>query len=538
MNRQGRVLIVENEQRWRDVLADILRQGGFQADTAATLAEARQYFADSFYHLTVLDIRMEDDTDHTDIEGINLLRQLSAGGLTEATQVLVLSAHGTKDQMRESFKEHGIADFLSKDEFDGREFLRQVREIFAGKARINPNLVIHWQQITGPDQAVLNLAIEGERIKYKSPWRDRLAAELDDLLCRLFHRADSLLVKPLTEGNSGLAVLLATPSSAASGAGQPFIVKFGDIQSIAAEHERFQDYVRNFIGGGRITNVIDHRRTAHLGGIVYSLLGTAGNRLESFGSFYKRADFSKIREVLDDIFLVTCSQWYANPGRIEPRDLSAEYSALLELTPEVLEQHRGNLKSAQGKEKLRIGNLAEDRVFTNPIKVMAARRFIEHTYVCPTHGDLSETNVLVDETGHTWLIDFGRTGPGHILRDVATLDTAVRLHLLDECEATLEDRLKLEEALIRAGRFGDLQQLAGEFETDNPALAKTYATVIHLRSLAHRLVERNLNASLREYYVALFYFGLSQLKWYELPRIYREHALVSSSLLADKLEKG
>lgn len=537
MNRQGRILIVENEQRWRNALTGVLQKAGFQAEAVETTRQAWECLEEAFYHLAILDIRMEDD-DPTDTEGISLLRRLSAEGLTEAMSIIMLSAYGTKEQMREGFKDHDIADFLAKEDFDDREFIEQVRKIIATRLPVNLSLAIHWQQVSGPDQVVLNLKIGGARIKHKSPMRSRLAEELDDLLCRLFHRADSLLVKPLESGFSGMAVLLATPSSSATGAGQPFIIKCGDVREINSEYQRFKDYVQNFIGGGRITSVIERRRTAHLGGIVYSLLGTASNRLESFGDFYKRAELPQIKEALDDLFLVTCGQWYANPGRVELHDLTAEYVQNLELSAETLEQDRINLKSAQGKEQLRISGLAEDRLFTDPVLAMMKQYFVEPTYICPTHGDLSESNVLMDETGHTWLIDFGRTGPGHILRDVAELDTDVRFQLLGESEATLDERLKLEEALCRAKQFSDLHRLADDFKTENHKVAKAYATAIHLRKLAQKLIERNLNASIKEYHVALFYHALRYLRYYSLPRIQREHALISASLLADSLEAG
>ncbi|MFN0111030.1 MAG: response regulator [Blastocatellia bacterium] len=538
MSRQGRILIVEDEQRWRDALTNTLRKGGFQTEAVGTISEAWECLKEEFYHLAILDIRMEDNSDPTDVEGMNLLRKLSEEGLTDAMGVIMLSGHGTTDQMRESFKRHNIQDFLSKDQFDNREFLAQVKEIFAQKTLVNLDLAIHWQQINGNEEAVLNMRIGETRIKHKSPMRALIAEEINDLLSRLFHRSDSILIKQLAPGFSGTAVLLVTPSSSTSGAGQPFIVKCGDVKEINSEYQRFKDYVQNFIGGGRITSIMERRRTAHLGGIVYSLLGTASNRLESFGNFYKRAELPKIKDAIDDLFLVTCGQWYANPGKVELHDLTAEYLQNLELSPDGLEQDRINLKSAQGKEQLRISGLPEDRLFTDPVSVMVKNYFVEPTYICPTHGDLNESNVLIDETGHTWLIDFGRTGLGHILRDVAELDTSIRFQLLGENDATLDERLKLEDALCRAKQFSDLQGIADNFETENTALAKVYATVIHLRKLAKKLVERNLNASIKEYNIALFYYALGHLRYYSLPRMQREHALISASLVAESFSEG
>jgi DNA-binding response OmpR family regulator len=535
MSRQGRILIVENEQRWQDALTGILQRDKYQVEVAATIEQAEEFLKEKFFHMAILDIRMDNQDDPTDIEGIKLLRQLSVGGLTESMSVVVLSAYGDKKQMREGFTRHGVADFLDKTDFDNREFIERVKQIFAQNVRINLNLDIQWQQGSA-DQAVFNLNIDGERIKSKSPLRAPLAQELDDLLCRLFQNADGLLVRLLTSGHSGSAVLMAT-STSITGTRQPSIVKFGDVQVIADESKRYANYVKGYIGGGRTSAILELRRTKHLGGIIYSLLGKANKPLESFGSFYRRASLPQIKAALDNLFLNTCAQWYANAGSLVSHDLTEEYLRTLGLEMEALEQNRNYLK-AQGVKKLRMGNLSGDRLFTNPILAAATHHFREHTYICPTHGDLSESNVLVDGEGHTWLIDFGRTGPGHILRDVAELDASVRIQLLDENEATLNERLEMEETLCRAEQFDDLSRLTEELKSENQALAKNYATAIHLRTLAYKLVGRNLNASLREYYVAVFYYALGYVRYYDLPKIQREHALLSASLLADCMGLG
>jgi hypothetical protein len=149
----------------------------------------------------------------------------------------------------------------------------------------------------------------------------------------------------------------------------------------------------------------------------------------------------------------------------------------------------------------------------------------------------------VDNTGHIWLIDFQETGPSHILRDVAMLDSAVRFQLLTEGDATLEERLHLEQSLLEGiQRFSQLDQLAPSISTRNQALAKAYATVVHVRLLARRLVAQNQqlvaqnqNDEMGEYYIALFYTALNTLQFFSLSSTQREHALLSASLLVDKL---
>jgi len=66
-------------------------------------------------------------------------------------------------------------------------------------------------------------------------------------------------------------------------------------------------------------------------------------------------------------------------------------------------------------------------------------------------------------------------------------------------------------------------------------LAKAYATIVHLRRLACRLAEHNPNDDISEYYIALLYNALNTLRFSSLQQIQREHALLSASLLVDKL---
>jgi hypothetical protein len=71
-----------------------------------------------------------------------------------------------------------------------------------------------------------------------------------------------------------------------------------------------------------------------------------------------------------------------------------------------------------------------DGEFRNP------KRWLDDSYevylpvwLATTHGDLNEHNILVTEDSRTWLIDFYRTGPGHILRDLIELECALKFNL-------------------------------------------------------------------------------------------------------------
>ncbi len=538
MARQECILIVDNLETWRVELVEILRRNGFHAESASTVTEALEHLNESIYHVLVADIRMKE-TDESNIDGIHLLSELERGGLSEAIKVIMLSAYGTIEQMRSAFRDHRVADFLTKDRFSQKVFLESVQRVFSREANINLALDILSQSGSRPEQVVLNLEVGETRIEDGTPILNQMATELEDLLCRLFYQAKGILVRPLTPGQSGTGVVRIQPFYGNRGIGREMIVKFGDFSKIQEEYHNFKEYVEPFIGGGRSTTVLDVRRTTHLGGITYSLLGTNNDPLIDFADFYRRSDISQITDALDRLFLEICGPWYANHENLQLLDLTSDYQRLFGYTAKQLEQIRSRqMKSVRGKQKLYLKSLTSERAFTNPLQVMAGSPLVRPTYLCTTHGDFNPYNLLVDNTGYMWLIDFQETGKSHFLRDVAMLDSAVRFQLLNTEEATLEERLHMEEALCSIDRFSQVEQLAPKLSTENQSLAKAYATIVHLRRLACRLVEHNPSDDISEYYIALFYSALNTLQFFSLPLGLREHALLCASLLADRLEWG
>ena len=542
MERKGRILVVDDNERWRELLTETVEQHGFYVDAVATTKEALKQLSDTFYHLLVLDIRMED-ADESNTQGMTLLQILKERGLIDhevplsAVHVIMLSAHGTKDQMRAAFRDYRVEDFLTKEDFDDVEFVQLVQRLFNDKFQINLRLAIHWQHMHGPEQVVQNKKFDGVRVSRETPeLAARAASELDDLLCRLFSQAESLLVQPLSAGHSDAGVLWAQPFLPSGGA-RAVVVKFGAAREIDTEHSNFTDYVQPFVGGGRNTVALKVRHTPRLGGIVYSLLGAAGDRLDDFASFYRRAEPAQITALLDRLFFDTCGGWYANPGRLQLYNLTEEYQYTLGFSLERLEQVVAErfTKGVQGKHRLTFRALGGERTFSNPMLELDDKQLLRSTYVCITHGDFNPQNILIDHDGQAWLIDFMRTGPGHILRDVALLDAAMRIQLIMPDEATLAERLQMEELLGSTERFSQLDRLAAHLPNDNPAIAKACAVSLHLRGIAHRLVQQNPNDDMSEYHIAVLYQSLNMIRFYGLPMAQREHALLSASLLVDRL---
>ncbi len=533
MNRMKRVLILEDEQSWVDDLTEVLESAGYEVAAARTVEQAKELLRYGFYHVLSTDISMAEGDGSND-EGFQWLDDLSQHGINRSLAIIVLTAYGHTQRMREAFRRYNVQDFLGKDDYTDAEFLKAVERAFREESQINLNLNIHWQG-QKPDQVLANLEFEGKRVRRDAELHQLLSVELDDLLCRLFYYAKSLIVEPLDAGHGKGAMLKIQASLGEDGIPKPVVVKFGEASLIDREYRNFREHVENFVGGARSTNVKDWRRTQKLGGIVYSFLGVTNERFESFGEFYSRADVGQIKPVIDHLFQQTCARWYSNTGNIGLFNLTADYCNLFNLDFDKLEHNREDLKSVQGRGKLLFEDLTHDRKFTNPIQAAREQEIVKPTYSVATHGDFNENNILVDPTGNTWLIDFGATGTGHILRDVAKLDSVVRFQLLTESQATFAERLELEEALCGMRRFAEIDDLPKRFTSKNPAVAKTFEVSSHLLAQARKLLSRNVNDDIGEYYAALLFNALNTLRFYSLPNLQRQHALLSASLLADRL---
>jgi two-component system NtrC family response regulator len=71
LGERYRILVIDDDEGIREVFSTILRQRGYEVDTAQNAAEAIEKSRSNLYHLTLVDIRLPD------MEGTKLLEQLA-----------------------------------------------------------------------------------------------------------------------------------------------------------------------------------------------------------------------------------------------------------------------------------------------------------------------------------------------------------------------------------------------------------------------------------------------------------------------------
>ena len=102
---KGRVLVVDDERRQRDILQMILESEGYETTAAGNGRQALQAARSQPFDVVLTDLKMPD------MNGIELLTELLASqpGLC----VTLMTAHGTIDSAVDAMKK-GAFDYLTK----------------------------------------------------------------------------------------------------------------------------------------------------------------------------------------------------------------------------------------------------------------------------------------------------------------------------------------------------------------------------------------------------------------------------------------
>lgn len=117
---QHRILVVENNASFRNILQRRLESLGYQADAARNLAEAKRLTDEKTYHLALVDLSLGEEEansereDYANRDGHLVVRHIKAKG--EGTRVVVLSGHPDTQVATDSLQRFGADYFLSKNQ--------------------------------------------------------------------------------------------------------------------------------------------------------------------------------------------------------------------------------------------------------------------------------------------------------------------------------------------------------------------------------------------------------------------------------------
>jgi two-component system phosphate regulon response regulator OmpR len=118
------ILVVDDDQRIRDLLAQYLFQNGFRVTTAPDAATARSTMAGLVFDVVILDVMMPGEN------GLSLARDLKS---TSNVPICMLTARAEPDERIEGL-EVGVDDYIAKP-FEPRELLLRLQNILKRRQR-------------------------------------------------------------------------------------------------------------------------------------------------------------------------------------------------------------------------------------------------------------------------------------------------------------------------------------------------------------------------------------------------------------------
>jgi hypothetical protein len=365
------------------------------------------------------------------------------------------------------------------------------------------------------------------------------------LVEKLFPNCQEVKLGPRIKGFSGAMVFLAESRDKFGSLQQPSVVKLGPFKKIQDEAENYDKYVKNFVGNAPELRELQYDKDDTRGGLRFSYARMEGE-VSTFEDFFltrKNDACWIIGKAFSKNVLGLCFQprplekrcLYREDYRLGERDWSriinaVEASELLEVEGDDFafggQTYRNPLKEA--KEWFGLEEDNKNR-WSEPFD----------TITTVVHGDLNSRNILIDDNDNVFVIDFAKTGPGHILKDFCKLEVEIKFCLTRlVTEADIKRAVDWEKRLLFAEggkRQEDLRGLLTIAEGDLGFDKATTDCIRQLRQEASDVTGPLLNGSPDQYYLGLLHYTLDTLRYEQCDRNSKLYALISASLLCRAL---
>ncbi len=472
-NSLPNVLIVDDEQQWRDLFARNLQMWGYCAVVAegvgsALVQDAIEKAMKYRCEIALVDKCLLDDDGH-DNSGLDMLE------LLKPTLSIVVSAYGSVATVAKVLTEKTAYDYIGKEE--GPDRLRRALERAADEIAL-----LHPPSIQWPDS--LGTTLNG----HFGFMRDEGRQEVERTLARLFARNRTLkleLVHDLNQLNTmaprSRAVILKVTADHL----EPKVVKIARAERIQAEIERYKKYIKDQLGGNFYARLEDWVVLWNWGTAVYTFQGNINGPLQTFSHYYRTGSVEEIKETLTQFF---CETWSNHYARKEKRDAS-----LFEAYTGVWEKdwHERLRDFPEKSEQMNHPLLACPLL--NPVQwlirhiafadaTLPDRSYFPETWEAITHGDLQGDNMLVGNVANRIrAIDYERSGPGPAFQDFVELEIDILTRLIDIPFEQMDEYYELVKVIVNEKKFYKLRP----HHVKSPQAKKALKVIQAIREIVH-----------------------------------------------------
>ncbi len=119
------ILIVEDDNKWRDQLIDVIVSEQYSVETAKSYAEAWQALATNHFKLAIVDIMLVEAGPGNE-DGLRLLADIDKAALD--TKAIIVTGQATDERERTAHQSPRLLAFIVKQQFNVSEFRESVRQ--------------------------------------------------------------------------------------------------------------------------------------------------------------------------------------------------------------------------------------------------------------------------------------------------------------------------------------------------------------------------------------------------------------------------
>jgi len=522
-----RVLVVDNNERVQNMYEELAAYWGFEPVLAhgmgnALLQDAKLKARERRCQLAIIDLRLVDDLDEEDASGLRLVPEM------RPAVSIIVSASVDIENVRLSLSEEiGAASYVGKGE--GPEILKEKLEREARK------LCAAWRETTiAPEDVLAHIADVFEE-NLAAAYRDQIL----DLFIRLFPQARHLRLERLEAGPPASSYsTVPRPKSVIlkvyEDGKQPVIVKLARAKKMSIEVERYQEYIHGYLKGYFHPLLSNPIILWDIGGAIYTSLGSVDSH--TFSRFYHEASFADIEHSLARFFRETWSPLYARSKECLNVSLFDEYC---KVWGREWYERIEKFQPPRPEESMGI-ELASKIVPIDPLKWLQEKTgraaendqsVIESTALAVTHGDLHGDNLLIDEYRNAWVIDFERSGEGHVLQDFVELEG----DLINRLISKQENLPSFYQLCIEVTQNIELTRLENLDRFEDAEVRKSMQTISLLRQLAREVTGI---ADARQYLLALLFNTLfrATITGEAAQTLSQHRAFMLASILCHRLE--
>ena len=545
MNRK-RVLYADNDRNYLDARCEFLEREGFEVIKASSPEEAEQALERENIHLAVLDIRLVDDNDDTDISGILLAKDERFKRVPK----IFVTGFPTYEAVREAYGtilggEPIAHAFLAKKE-GPKAMVAAVNSAFEQVVGINWALRVTWDQAGLLSFPYLALLVEGGMEPGLLAAR---SSQLGDLFRKLFASSEQISIERLSWVRAGCACLSLYALDGRSS--RQAVLLFGRWDAVDAQRQGVGEYLK--VESGVIPQP-SFAETLRYAALAFTFPDSGDGPLQDFPSFFREAQERSVRAALESLYQGALGRWRQHErAGLPAADLGEIYRRRLGILPEPetcdavrrrLQELAGTIRSYGLMKDIALEETGLLLVFPNgvsyrgpdPVTALFDPAAFERqpAAVASTFGGISAAALLVDPAGRVFPTGWFGITRSPLLEDFISLECEFHFeHMGTYNLLTLWD---FETQLAKASTLSP--QLPPN--SVEPDCRKALSAINELR----RLAAQAAGEALPSYLTGLFHYTMRGLLDFDpqdrLPKhrvAQLAHRLAAASLILDQIER-